>query len=231
MRFSPNHQPVADRYDLYRLCQSLAAAVGIVGILKGHITLQQDLAAVVTAFQQITHAMWDTLFGWLYLKPLSGFAKDYLTVTLIFNFAVYHAFIGGEHGHNLGIAGKIFAFVLLLGATLLWPLYVVMLPIAIFAPRLVAADEYKTFAKVAELLRRDGDKLSAREALLLNDQSRKRDLLLRHPEFLSDDQALRELARQEAKSQKYDALKLVGLLLQTLLIVTTLLLIGYGLAQ
>lgn len=65
---------------------AILAAIGLLSVLKSFLTFHEDVAAIINAYQVVTHYIWDFLFGWLYVYiPISvpELVKDYLTMGFI----------------------------------------------------------------------------------------------------------------------------------------------------
>ncbi len=61
-------------------------AVGIVSMLKGLITLHEDILMIILAYQSVTQPIWGFLIGWLFEWmgwAFPSWLKDYLTMGMI----------------------------------------------------------------------------------------------------------------------------------------------------
>lgn len=123
---------------------AIVGAIGLVGVFKGFLTLQEDILQIIDAYETVTFYIWDFLFGWvdIYLFAVPNWVKQFLILSIIHAMALLRVSIVHEDVVVLpeNRQSSIFAFVRdsifnILELILMWPIMYVLMPYCLFRDR------------------------------------------------------------------------------------------------
>lgn len=127
-------------------------AIGVVSMLKGLITIHEDILVLVQAYQAVTQPIWDFLLGWLF--DLIGWRfpawlKDYLTMGVI----SYSAFSRTKNKINTyNTRNYSSAIISAISSIAIWPFHLLLYTFAfLFSPK-YTVDQIKTKEKLLKHL-------------------------------------------------------------------------------
>lgn len=112
---------------------SIFAAIGLISLFKGLVTIQEDFAFILSAYTDITRTVWNFLFGWLeelfnFKAPI--YIKDYMVIGfIVFGAAIRSLTVNKASKTDISVITLIIVVILLspifLFLSLLWPVIVI----------------------------------------------------------------------------------------------------------